>query len=494
MANNKKQNNPLRICIASAEVAPLAKTGGLADVTSALAAQLHRDGHEVRLLMPYYRSIDTAGLDVQPVDFLQSIPIRMGHRRGEFSIDTATLPGSTLKIYLLRCPELYDRDGIYTSSDEEHLRFILLSRAAIVMCQYMQFSPDIFSCHDWHTALIPLYLKSMYRWDSLFANTRSVLTIHNIGYQGVFGSGILPDLDLGDFAGHLHQDDLGAGQINFMKTGLLHAHLLTTVSPTYAREIMGDEYGMGLQELLRQRSDSLVGILNGVDYGEWDPATDKHLPSNFSRQDLSGKLACKLALLKDLDLAANAERPLIGIVSRLVSQKGIDLMQRVLPGMLAKRDFSLAILGNGEQRFEDFFQRLQNHFPRRVCFYNGYNNRLSHYIEAGSDMFLMPSLYEPCGLNQMYSLKYGTVPVVRETGGLADSVEQINAQTGSGTGILFRNYDEAGLFWAINRGLTLFQNKPLWQQVMQNGMAQDFSWKRQADRYVQIFRALGNKS
>ncbi|MGB5247454.1 MAG: glycogen synthase GlgA [Woeseia sp.] len=494
MATKKKLQNPLKICIASAEVAPLAKTGGLADVTAALAAQLDRDGHDVRLLMPFYRSIDTSGLDVQPVDFLQSIPMRIGHRRGEFSIDTATLPGSKLRIYLLRCPELYDRDGIYTESEEEHLRFILLSRAAIVMCQYMQFAPDIFSCHDWHTALIPLYLKTVYGWDGLFANTKSVLTIHNIGYQGVFGAGILPDMDLGDAAGQLYQDDLREGRINFMKTGLLHAHLLTTVSPTYAREIQGDEYGMGLQALLRERSNTLIGILNGVDYNEWDPATDKHLPSTYSRKDLSGKAKCKLQLLKDLNLAADAERPLVGVITRLVSQKGIDLMQRVLPGLLAKRDFSLAVLGSGEQRFEDFFLRLQHHFPDRVCFYRGYNNRLAHYIEAGSDMFLMPSVYEPCGLNQMYSLKYGTVPIVRETGGLADSVEQINAQTGSGTGILFRNYDESGLFWAINRGLKLFQDKPLWQQVVQNGMAQDFSWQKQTDIYVQIFRALSNKS
>ncbi|MBT8096434.1 MAG: glycogen synthase GlgA [Woeseia sp.] len=493
MAHNKNQKKPLNICIASAEVAPLAKTGGLADVTAALAAQLHRDGHDVRLLMPCYSRIDKSKLDIQPVNFLQSVPIRMGHRHGEFSIDTATLPGSTLKIYLLRCPELYDRDAIYTSSEEEHLRFILLSRAAIVMCQYMQFSPDIFSCHDWHTSLIPLYLKSIYGWDGLFANTRSVLTIHNIGYQGVFGSGILPDLDLGDAARQLHQDDLRDGQINFMKTGLLHANLLTTVSPTYAQEIQGDEYGMGLQDLLRERSNTLVGILNGVDYREWNPETDKHLPANYNSSNLAGKKSCKIGLLKDLGLAVDTDRPLIGVVTRLASQKGIDLMQRVLPSMLSKRDFSLAVLGSGEERFEDFFQRLQHHFPDRVCFYRGYNDRLAHYIEAGSDMFLMPSVYEPCGLNQMYSLKYGTVPIVRETGGLADSVEQINADSGTGTGILFKSYDEAGLYWAITRGLKLIQNQRLWRQVMLNGMSQDFSWEKQTQRYVDLFRALGNQ-
>ena len=440
--------------------------------------------------MPFYSAIDTSKLDIQPVKGLQSIPISLGHRHGDFSIDSTTLPGTDLTMYLLRCPELYDRDGIYGNSDDEHLRFILLSRAAIVMCQHMQFAPDIFSCHDWHTSLIPLYLKTVYSWDKLFARTRSVLTIHNIGYQGVFGAGILPDLDLGYSAGQLHQDDLADGRINFLKTGFLHAHLLTTVSPTYAQEIQGDEYGMGLQEYLRVRSNTLVGILNGVDYAEWNPETDKLIPANYSSKDLSGKTECKLQLLQDLGMAANAERPLIGVVSRLASQKGIDLMQRVLPAMLNHRDFSLAILGSGERRFEEFLHQLQHHHPRRVCFYKGYNNRLAHCIEAGSDMFLMPSVYEPCGLNQMYSLKYGTVPIVRKTGGLADSVEQINAATGQGTGVLFRDYDEPGLAWAIDRGLDLFKNKELWHKVMLNGMAQDFSWEKQTDRYVELFRAL----
>ncbi|MEQ8204750.1 MAG: glycogen/starch synthase, partial [Woeseia sp.] len=272
----------LKICLASSEVAPLAKTGGLADVSAALSAALHDAGHDVRLLMPYYDTIDTRALDITPVTGLQDIAIRIGHRDGHFSIDSTTLPGSTLTIYLLRCPELYERGSIYTNSDDEHLRFILLSRAAIVMCQHMQFAPDIMHSHDWHTALIPLYLKTYYSWDKLFANTRSVLTIHNLGYQGVFGTGIIADLDLGGSVNELHQDDLGNGRINFLKTGVLHADLLTTVSPTYAEEIKGDEYGMGLQDLLRARSNTLVGILNGVDYNDWNPATDKHIAANFS--------------------------------------------------------------------------------------------------------------------------------------------------------------------------------------------------------------------
>ncbi len=480
----------LKVCIATAEVTPLAKTGGLADVSAALATFLHRAGHDVRLLMPRYARIDTLGLAIEPVPGLQRIPMSLGHRVGHFSIDSTTLPGTDLTIYLLRCPELYDRPGIYTDGEDEHLRFILLSRAAIIMCQYLRFAPDIFSCHDWHTSLIPLYLRSIYAWDRLFENTRSVLTIHNIGYQGVFGAGILGDLDLDDTVYQLHQEDLGRGRINFLKNGLLHADLITTVSPTYAREIQGDEYGMGLQDMLRWRSSILVGILNGVDYGEWDPAIDPLIPANYTPENLDGKATCKLELLRNLGLPQHAERPLFGIVTRLVGQKGIDLLEGTLPAMFGRRQFAMAILGSGEDRYERFFTKLQQHYPDRVCFYRGYNNKLAHRIEAGADMFLMPSLYEPCGLNQMYSLKYGTVPIVRETGGLADSVELVDPRARTGTGILFRDYDATGLAWAMATGLELYKNKPLWRQIMLNGMAKDFSWETQTERYVELFRAL----
>jgi starch synthase len=486
------KSRPLKICLASSELTPLAKTGGLADVCSALSAYLHSSGHDIRVLMPLYSSIDTTGLDIQPVNYLQNIPIRIGHRQGVYSIDTCVLPGSQLPIYLLRCPDLYDRKSIYTSAEDEHLRFILLSRAAIEMCQHMNFAPDIFHCHDWHTALIPLLLKSVYAWDSLFRNTRSVLTIHNIGYQGIFGSAILPDLGLANNDFLLHQDDLKAGRINFLKTGVLHADFLTTVSPTYAREIQGDEYGMGLQGILRKRNQSLLGILNGVDYEEWNPAKDPLIPHSYDRRSQKGKLANKLGLMQELGIEPVAERPLIGIVTRLTSQKGIDLIKNVLPVLLKRRDIAVAALGSGEPDYEQFFSWLQSRFGDRVCFYRGYSNQLAHWIEAASDIFLMPSLYEPCGLNQMYSLKYGTVPVVRATGGLADSVVQINPKDRTGTGILFRDYNDAGLNWAINTALDLYQDKPLWRQVMKNGMAVDFSWKRQGDLYVKLFKGLSN--
>ncbi len=482
----------LKICLVSSELAPFAKTGGLADVCGALSAYMHNTGHDMRVLVPRYSKIDTDGLDVVAVGELQNLSIRIGPWDIPYSIDAVTMPRTDLLVYLLRCPEMYNRAGLYTQDGDEHLRFLLLSRVAIELCQRMQFAPDVFHCNDWQTSLIPLYLRTIYAWDKLFANTRTALTIHNIGYQGVFSADILPDLDLGDDKAKLHQDDLNDGRINFLKTGLLYANVLTTVSPTYAREIQGPEYGAGLDGMLRNRAESVVGILNGVDYSEWNPATDSLIPHNYGPENLRGKTLCKKKLMAELGLAGGKEVPLIGIVSRLAGQKGFGLMEGVLPRLLAKENFSLAVLGSGELRYETFFGHLQDRFPGRVAFYRGFNNRLAHWIEAGSDMFLMPSLYEPCGLNQMYSLKYGTVPIVRETGGLADSVELVNPGTGKGTGVLFRDYNEDGLSWAIRTALLLYENKRLWRKIIRNGMSTEFSWERQGELYVELFRQLSN--
>ena len=495
MAPRKKKapaSTPLRICLATSELTPLAKTGGLADVSAALAAYLHASGHDVRVLMPRYSSIDSGNLEIAPVAYLQNVPMQLGRHESRYSVDTTFLPGTDLPVYLLRCPELYERGSIYTNDGDEHRRFILLARAAIEICQNMGFSPDIFHCHDWHTALIPLYLKSRYAWDSLFAATRSVLTIHNIGYQGIVGASVLDDLGLEGAVHQLHQDDLSAGRINFLKTGVLHADLLTTVSPTYAREIQSDEYGMGLQHLLRDRNETLVGILNGVDYKQWNPASDELIPATYTRRNMSGKKTCKLELMSDMGLEGGVRQPLIGMVTRLASQKGIDLIQKVAPDLLQHRNFSLVVLGSGEARYERFFSWLQEFFPGRVAFYRGYNDKLAHGIEAGADMFLMPSVYEPCGLNQMYSLRYGTVPIVRETGGLADSVLYDPANR-NGDGIVFRDYNEDGLRWAIETALDLYPNRPVWRRMMQNGMRKNYSWEKQGQEYVDLFRRLSGK-
>ena len=358
----------------------------------------------------------------------------------------------------------------------------------------MQFAPDIMHCHDWQTGLLPLYLKSIYQWDRLFENTRSVLTIHNIGYQGQFPAQRLGDLSLHDAEHLLHQDDLQSGVINFLKTGVIYADLVTTVSPTYAHEILNTDLGMGLNPFLQERAGTVVGILNGVDYAEWGPSTDQLIPSNYSARDIRGKTNCKRQLLKEMGLERVAGRPLVGMVSRLAGQKGFELVERVLPELLEQQALSLVVLGSGEPRYEAALAHMQQRFPGLMSFYRGYNNRLAHWIEAGSDMFLMPSLYEPCGLNQMYSLRYGTVPIVRETGGLADSVEQIDPSNGTGTGILFRHYDDQGLRWAVSTALQFFKNRRLWRKVITNGMTQDFSWDNQVGHYVDLFQKLTGKS
>ncbi len=480
----------LKICFAAAEVAPFAKTGGLGDVSAALPRTLHRLGHDVRLFLPFYSRIDRDRHQIVPVDFLQDVPLQLGGRLYRYSLYTTTVPRSSLPLYLVFCPALFHRPGIYTSDSDEAVRFALLTRAAIECCQRMGFAPDIFHANDWHTALAPLLLKTTYGWDGLFAGTRTVLTLHNVGYQGVFAASTIGQLGLGEHAERFHNGDLRAGRVNLLKTGLLYADVLTTVSPTHAREIQTAEYGMGLDELLRRRSDHLVGILNGIDPEEWSPERDPLIPLNYSADDLEGKAFNKLALMGDLGLHHDPRVPALGIVTRLVKQKGIELLQAVLPGFLAGVDCRLAVLGSGEPAYEEFFQALQGRFPGRVCFYRGYSNELAHRIEAGCDLFLMPSLYEPCGLNQMYSLAYGTPPVVRRTGGLADSVVQFDRGRGEGTGFVFDHASPDGLRWALGYAMDVWHDRPAWDRLVQNGMRQDFSWEKQAGEYVRLYRRL----
>ena len=474
----------------AAEAAPFAKVGGLGDFTPALARNLSLVGHDVRLFFPFYGSIDRHSLDFGPVEFLQDVEVEMGARVFRFSVMYTWLAGSSLQVYLVDCPELYHRPGVYTEDPDEVVRFGLLCRAALESCQRMGWSPDIIHCNDWHTALIPTYLRALYAWDELLAGAKTVLTMHNVGYQGIFSASVLEDLGLADYSSYFDAEDLQSGTVNLLKTGLLHADQLTTVSPTHAEEIQTPEFGMGLESLLRSRSDRLEGILNGVDYGEWNPATDSLIPFNYSAEDLSGKEHNKRALMQDLSLPYDPQAPALGVVSRLVHQKGIDLLEGALPELLDSLDLRLVVLGTGEPQFESVFRSLHNQFPRKVSFYRGYSNELAHRIEAGSDLFLMPSLYEPCGLNQMYSLHYGTVPVVRATGGLADSVEPWNPRAGTGTGFLFEEYSSEALSEAVHRALNAFRDQPAWRKLMLNGMGQDFSWRKQVRKYEALYERV----
>jgi len=481
---------PLKICFASAEVTPFAKAGGLADVSGALLKYLHADGHDVRLFMPGYSSIQREGMEIHPVGELSDLSVTLGTHRYDFSVARAQLPDSGAPVYLVDCPAVYGRATLYTADADEHRRFLVLTHAAFLSCQRMAFAPQIMHFNDWHTAAGTLLLRSAYAWDRLFQSTRSVLTVHNIGYQGIVGAAAHAEVLHGAPLSMLDAADYAAGRINLLKTGLAYADRITTVSPTYARELRTAEYGMGMETLLRQRTDAIVGILNGVDYDEWDPRRDRYVSQHYGANQLGVKAEIKEEFLQRIRLGSGPRTALVGIVSRLATQKGFDLLFDSLPLLLQAREFNLVVLGTGESRYENFFTGLQRRFPDRVHFERRYSDELAHWIEAASDMFLMPSRYEPCGLNQMYSMRYGTVPIVRRTGGLADSVQHFDPATGSGTGIVFNDYNAEAVSWALNTALDLYQNKASWRRLMRNGMAQDYSWSRQVHGYIELYQSI----
>jgi len=475
----------VNVLFVSAEVAPYAKTGGLGDVAGALPGYLRKAGHDVRVFMPLYRRIDRSSGGFEVVG--EAFPIQLGHHRYDVRIVTkADAPG----MYFVHCPALYDREGLYTHDADEHRRFLALGWAALTACQHMGFAPDVLHCNDWHTALLPLTLKARFSWDRLFARTRSLLTVHNLNYQGGFPASILHDTNLSDVPHLFHQEQLEAGRINFLLHGILYAGAINAVSPTYAQEIQTPVHGVGLDPYLRARRGSVVGILNGVDYADWSPEVDAHIPHRYSASDLTGKTKNKAHLLQSMGLPAIEGAPVVGVVSRLVSQKGFDLLEPILGDLLYRYGFQLVALGSGEGGLEQMFARFQRYFPKQVCFYRGFSNPLAHLIEAGSDMFLMPSRYEPCGLNQMYSLRYGTVPIVHRTGGLADTVEPWNHLSGEGTGFVFEHHSPTGLRWALEAALKTWRHPESWSRLVQNGMARDFSWERQAEVYAMLYSRL----
>lgn len=483
----------MKILFASSEVAPFAKTGGLGDVSAALPRQLHALGHDVRVVVPMYARVQGRGRTFAEV--VPEIVFPLGDHVVRVSILSATLPDSEVPVYFVRCPSLYDRANIYDTAGDEHLRFAVLNWAALKLCQHLGFAPDIVHCNDWQTSLIPLLLRTLFAWDRLFAGTRTVLTIHNLGHQGTFAADQLAQTGLASVADRLHQDQLREGRFGFLLTGILYANAITTVSPTYAREILDPAHGVGLDGFLRGRADVLRGILNGIDEAEWNPETDPHIPQTYSADTLEGKERCKSELLAAARLPYRADLPLVGVVSRLAWQKGFDLCEEVLPGMLERRRFQLVVLGTGEPRYEEFFRRLVLAFPRQVAYLPAFSEKLAHGIEAGADLFLMPSRYEPCGLNQMYSLRYGTVPVVHRTGGLADTVWNFDAATGRGTGFAFEHFDAAGLSWALNRALDLWGDgagpeRERWRQLQRNGMRLLLGWPHRIGEYVSLYRLV----
>ena len=462
----------------ASEASPFVKTGGLADVLGSLPAALARRGDEVAVVLPRYRSAEVFGAE----RIWNIMPVFLGPHRFTVAIDQVIHQG--VRYLFLDCPPLYDRAGVYNEAGadyaDNHIRFGLLNRASLEIARNI-FRPDVVHAHDWPAGLAALYIRSGFAGDPTFFGVKCVLTIHNLGYQGNFPASALGDLGI-DPALYYHPDGVEFyGRMSFLKAGIIWSDVINTVSPTYAREIQTPEFGFGFDGLLRSRGYKLTGILNGVDYDEWDPAHDAHLPAHYSPSDLAGKRECKLALLDELNLPRRVDRPVIGIVSRFVHQKGLDLVGEVA-APLAEENVALAVLGSGEAAVENMFRYFGYVRPDKFGVRLGYDNGLAHRIEAGADMFLMPSRYEPSGLSQMYSLRYGTVPIVRATGGLEDSVD-------TETGFKFRGYAPSALFRAIQEALGAYEDHQLWQLRMRRGMAKDFSWDVAAARYQELYRS-----
>jgi len=469
-----------RILMVAPEATPFAKTGGLADVIGALPAALHAAGEKVAVVMPWYRGVRMA---TSPREAWRDLRIPLGPRTFTASIFETVERGVTF--YLVSCPVLFDRPGLYGERSvdypDNHIRFGAFCRAALDVARHL-FLPDILHCHDWQSALAPIYLRYAFSGDPTFLGVRVLFTIHNLGYQGLFPPEALLDLGVGHdvFTPGVLEF---FGRVNLLKGGIYFSDFINTVSRGYAREIQTPALGFGLDGFLKARSNRLSGIVNGVDYSEWNPETDVHIARNYSVNDLAGKAVCKRALLEQLGLpTGNLNRPLIGMVSRMVDQKGFDLLMDVADALLSE-DLALAILGSGEPAYEKFFSDLAAAHTDRVGVRIGYDEALSHRIEAGADMFLMPSQYEPCGLNQIYSLRYGTVPIVRAVGGLDDTIDET-------TGFKFHEYTGAALLAVIRQALKTWSVPPAWREMMRTGMRMDFSWEKAAGEYAALYREM----
>jgi starch synthase len=471
----------MNILMIGSEATPFAKTGGLADVLGALPEALAQRGERVAVVLPAYRENHYPGPTREAYRGLW-IPIGPGYMV-DVQQSTVQVGERGVDYYFVQCPPLYDRDGIYGTAagdfPDNHVRFAVLAMAALGVARYL-FRPDVLHLHDWQAALAPVYIGEHFRGDPTFIGVKTLLTIHNLGYQGLFGPEVLPQIGL---PGALMNPDQMEffGRVNFLKGGIAWSDAVSTVSQGYAREIQTREYGFGLDGFLR-RHGPITGIVNGVDYNEWNPAQDPHIARNYTPADLAGKQVCKQALLAEYGLPLdNPDRPLAAIISRFAAQKGFDILADAASRLLAE-DLNLVVLGSGDLPYETMFRALAASYPGKVGLRVGYDTGLSHRIEAGADIFLMPSHYEPCGLNQIYSLKYGTVPVVRATGGLDDTIED-------STGFKFRDYSGEALLEAVRQALKAFPTGS-WTRMMRRGMEKDFSWSASAGEYVELYRRL----
>ena len=476
----------MHVLFAASECVPFSKTGGLADIAGALPRAIAELGHQVTVYLPLYRQTQLK----EPRTAIASVTIPFDDRYRFCSVlDGGRQHG--VQFYFIDYPPYYDRDALYGTPlgdyQDNAERFALYCRAVIEAAKILG-TPDVFHCHDWQTALIPVLLRTLYDEDPAFQDIRTVFTIHNIGYQGVFPPDILPLLMLPWDLFTISKLEY-FGKVNFLKGALIYSDFITTVSRKYAQEIQTIEYGFGLEGVLRSRNPNLAGILNGVDYDEWSPASDRFIAARYSAQSLQGKQECRRDLLLRFGLDPESSAPVAGIVSRFAAQKGFDLIA-LAADRLAHEDVTFVVLGSGDKAYEDLFHRLVRQYPGRFAVKVGYDNEMAHRIEAGADMFLMPSRYEPCGLNQIYSLKYGTVPIVRATGGLDDTIEAYDVKSGKGTGFKFREYTPEALLTTMQAALALFRRPREWRKLMLSGMACDFSWAVSAREYLKIYEKL----
>ena len=482
----------MNILVVAAEVAPFAKVGGLADMTGALPRAWSQMGHDVAVMLPLYGTIDTAHYGIEKTDLVVSVPV--GYWTEYADIWKGTLPDSTVPIYFLRSSEYFDRQGIYgyhEGFEDNDRRYLFFSRAAFEAAKALGFQPDVVHAHDYHTAPCMPMLATQYRYDPFFAHTAGVYTIHNMAFQGMYDPvramefGGFPPAEFYPSSWYEHH-----GSFNAMKAGIMFADKVTTVSPTYSQEIRWTDEGMGLQGALQARAHDVIGVLNGIDTSVWHPSSDRHIAVPYDVSSLGKKDVNKRALLRLAGLPSDdsaAQMPIIGMVSRLTQQKGIPIMMRAVWDVLQNRRARLVVLGSGVREFEDFFHRAEDRFPDLVRFVKGYNEPLSHQIQAGADLYLMPSQFEPCGLTQMYAMAYGTVPVVRSIGGLADTVTQYDRGTRYGTGVRFYDYDEAAVGHALDVALGLYGDEPHWTQIRTNAMMQDNSIDVAAGHYLEVF-------
>ncbi len=482
----------MRILMVTPETNPFAASGGLAEVISALACSLVQLGHEVKVVLPLYRQVRESGQTLTFTGQTLSIPLSWKNLPAE--IHTARVePG--IDFYFIGQDALYNRDGLYGTAygdfEDNAERFIFFSRAVVEMIGALKLKLDVCHCHEWQTGLVPVYLRTLYQERPRLRRLPVVYTLHNVGYQGLFSAYDLPLTGLGwellspkglEFYGNL----------NLMKGGLVFADLLSTVSDKYRQEILTAEYGFGLEGLFQERAPELYGILEGVDYRRWNPAKDPHLPAPYDRQDLEGKKTCKQALARSFNLKLKPGRPLLGMTTRFFKRKGIDLVENILEELM-RLDVSFVLQGTGEERHQYLLQELSQKYPGRMGLEVGYSDELAHQIIAGADIFLMPSRYEPCGLDQLHCLRYGTVPVVRATGGLDETIQDYNPKTGEGNGFKFSGYTPAGFLGAVQRALRLYADQPTWQALMRKNMALDFSWETVAPKYVELYRLAREK-